>query len=525
MLAIIPKPAKLTLLSGCFTLNKQTYLKVDPSNAELIQLTNFLNLTFSNALGYQLNLNNVSSLSKKNNIIQFVLEESSELQGDESYYLEIKPEAILVKARKINGLFYGLMTLRQLLPVEIESKKIIANIEWKIPCLQCEDKPRFSWRGMHLDVSRHFFSVDFIKKYLDLLAMYKFNVFHWHLVDDGGWRIEIEKYPLLTDLTAYRLDNMEVWHPRHLSFQQKDCAQALHGGFYTKQQIVEIIDYAKARHIRVIPEIEMPGHSQAALFAYPQYQCAGAAQSLTEPYLYNHQNVYCLGKKETYHFLKNILDEVFELFPESIVHIGADEVDQRFWNNCPDCANFMKQHQLRNGDDLQSQFVHEMDAFLSQNNKTLMAWDDILLGGHDSPTNATIMSWRGEQWAAKAAKSKNYTVTCPAWQCYFDYSYRAVPLENVYNYDPVPAELNEAEAKYILGAQGNVWTEFMTSESQVEYMALPRMLAVSEVVWTQVENKNLDDFMQRLTISSTRLTLAEYCYCPLELISEKNLTA
>jgi hexosaminidase len=425
----------------------------------------------------------------------------------DGYMLRYGREGVVITGGSESGLYYGAITLLQLL------KQNGGSILYPFTII---DKPRFAWRGMHLDVSRHFFSVEEIKRYLDLLAMYKMNVFHWHLTDDQGWRIEIEKYPLLTQVGGYR-DETLIGRP---SEKMKFDGQR-HGGFYTQAQVREIVAYAAERHISVVPEIEMPGHSRAALAAYPQYACTdGPFKTATSWGVF--EDVYCAGKDETFNFLTDVLDEVMALFPSQFVHIGGDECPKTRWKACAACQKRLQTDGLKDEHELQSYFIKRIEKHVNSRGKTIIGWDEILEGG--LAPNAAVMSWRGTEGGIAAAKAGHYVVMSPGKPCYFDhYQVQETqneplaiggfnPLEAVYAYEPIPAGITPEQAGYILGAQGNVWTEYMPTFDQVTYMALPRMAALAEVLWTNPANKDFQDFKKRLAVHNAYLDARGYNY-------------
>ncbi len=367
----------------------------------------------------------------------------------------------------------------------------------KVEKCMLRDYPRFSWRGLHLDVSRHFFSVDEVKRFLDLMAIYKFNSFHWHLTDDQGWRIEIKKYPLLTEVGAYR-DSTVIGH---YSDSPRKYEQRKYGGFYTQEEIKEVVDYAGSLYINVIPEIEMPGHSRAALAAYPQYSCTGEEQPV--PGLWGvFDDIYC-SKEETIVFMQDVLSEVLELFPSEYIHIGGDEAPKVRWKNCNDCKAVMLENDLADEHELQSYFIHRMDKFLTKHGRRLIGWDEILEGGL-SP-NAAVMSWRGEQGGIEAAKQGHYVVMSPTTYCYFDYyqsSHDAeplaiggfLPLDKAYRYSPIPKNMPDDAVPFVLGGQANLWTEYIADFEHLEYMAYPRAIALSQGLWCS-EKPSYEEFL------------------------------
>lgn len=417
--------------------------------------------------------------------------------GDEAYRLDADTSRVLITARAEAGAFYGLQTLRQLIPVPtVPSGPSVPSV----PSVFIADSPRFQWRGMHLDVGRHLFPVEFIRRYLDLMARYKLNTFHWHLSDDQGWRLEIRRYPRLTEVGAWRRETMVG---RHFDPYVGDGRR--YGGFYTQREVREIVAYAAARHITVVPEIEMPGHSLALLAAYPELACTpGPFEVATRWGVFD--DVLCPTER-TFTFLQGVLEEVLDLFPSRFIHVGGDEVPKRRWRESAEAQEAMRREGLRNEDELQSWFVRRIERWLSGRGRRLVGWDEILEGG--LPQRATVMSWRGTAGGLAAAREGRDVVMSPTSNLYFDY-YQGdprfeplaiggfLPLERVYSFEPVPDSLPPERHHHILGAQGNVWTEYIPTGAQVEYMALPRMLALAEVVWSPREARNWDDFFTRL---------------------------
>jgi hexosaminidase len=354
---------------------------------------------------------------------------------------------------------------------------------------------------MHLDVGRHFFSVDFIKKYINLMAMLKMNTFHWHLTEDQGWRIEIKKYPKLQEIAAFRDETLIG----HYSDKPHQFDGKKYGGFYTQEEIKEVVKYASARQITIIPEIEMPGHSQAAIAAYPELGCTGEQVKVATKWGV-FEEIYC-PKETTFKFLEDVIDEVSNLFPGKYIHIGGDEAPKIRWENCEHCQNLIKKEGLKDEHELQSYFIARMEKYINSKGKQIIGWDEILEGG--LAPNATVMSWRGTNGAIEAAKQKHTVILTPQSHCYFDH-YQSenkneplaiggfLPLEKVYNFNPIPDELTTEEHQYVLGAQGNVWTEYMQTSENVEYMVFPRAIALSEVLWSAKEHRNYTDFIYRL---------------------------
>jgi hexosaminidase len=448
----------------------------------------------------------------RSNDIEFIYD--SQINNAEGYVLDVKPDKIEIRAKTDQGAFYAVQTLRQLLPPEFENGSYkLKQVE--IPCVSISDAPQFKYRGMHLDVGRHMYSVDFIKKYIDALAMLKMNTFHWHLTEDQGWRIEIKKYPKLQEVAAFRDATLKG----HYSDEPHQFDGKRYGGFYTQDEIKDIVAYAQARHVTVIPEIEMPGHSQAAIAAYPELGCSNEKVEVATKWGI-FEDIYCT-KDETFNFLEDVLDEVLELFPSNYIHIGGDEAPKIRWKTCNDCQHRIKTEGLKDEHELQNYFITRIEKYLNSKGRQIIGWDEILEGG--LAPNATVMSWRGIHGAVDAAKQHHNVILTPGSHCYFDHYQSTnsseplaiggfLPLDKVYSFNPIPEELTEEESEYVLGAQGNIWTEYIPTEAQVEYMAFPRILAMSEVVWSNPENKNYDDFVSRVENFNRRLDILDINY-------------
>lgn len=487
-LPLIPLPKECKLQSGSFTLSSTTQI-VTKSNS-LQNEIDFLNQYLNTYYGFKLNV--ISTLPKAGNYILFDAPDW-EAGLKENYHLNISKQTISILAEGNGaGNFYAIQTLIQLLPIQ-------KNNQVLIPCVQIKDAPRFQWRGMHLDVCRHFFSTTFIKKYIDLMAMYKMNTFHWHLTEDQAWRIEIKKYPKLTSVGAWRKGSMIG------AYKDQTFDSIPYGGFYTQEEIKEIVSYATKRHITIVPEIEMPGHSVAAIAAYPWLSCAGKQLEVEKSWGV-FEDVYCT-KDSTFQFLENVLDEVIALFPSQYIHIGGDESPKTRWKVCAQCQSVIKKEKLKDEHELQSYFIKRIEKYLNSKGKQIIGWDEILEGG--LAPNAAVMSWRGTEGGIAAAKQKHNVVMTPGSHCYFDHYQSSptdeplaiggyTPLEKVYAYEPIPKELNAEEQHYILGAQANVWTEYISTEKHVEYMAVPRMAALAEVLWTPKEKKDETNFLERV---------------------------
>lgn len=505
--SIIPKPVSVTFGEGSFKITPG--LKIFYSGTNVEPVAEYLNdlLFVTNWKGYDIEPFNDHIL---NGSIYLAIDKEFDSEIKEAYSLKVSEHGIFIQANSTAGLFYGVQTLRQLLPTQIEltdPSLIPNNIEWKIPQLVIKDHPRFDYRGMHLDVARHFFPVDFVKKYIDLLAMYKFNTFHWHLTEDQGWRIEIKKYPKLTEIGAWRDSTLVE------NYGSGEYDGIPYGGFYTQEEIKEVVAYAQSRHITVIPEIELPGHSTAALAAYPEFGCFDKeVQVATSWGVF--EDIYC-PKEETFDFLEDVLDEVITLFPSTYIHIGGDEAPKKQWEESEVAQTVIQREGLKDEHELQSYFIGRIERYLNSKGRQIIGWDEIMEGG--LAPGATVMSWRGESGGVEAAKMKHNVIMTPNASNYFDH-YQVEPtevepiaicclttLKDVYDYEPIPAELSAEEAKYILGAQANVWTEYIHTGAKVEYMAFPRAIALSEVLWSSIDQKNWDDFIIRLQTQFKRL--------------------
>jgi hexosaminidase len=464
--------------------------------------------------GFELEINS----EKKNgtNTIEFTLNPKMNDVGSEGYYLNITPDSISIQAPQPVGHFYAIQTLLQLLPPQILRRKKVSGITWNIPCVQIKDYPRFQWRGAMLDVSRHFMPFTFIKKFIDLLSMHKLNTFHWHLTDDQGWRIEIKKYPKLTSVGARREETV-VGHSREkpLQFDGKP-----HGGYYTQDTIQEIVKYAQERHITIVPEIEMPGHIQAAIAAYPEL--GNTSEVLKVRTTWGISKDILNVNENTIRFMQDVLTEVMNLFPSKFIHIGGDEVDKEHWKQSMDAQARIKELGLKNEDELQSYFIKRIDSFLTENNRRLIGWDEILEGG--LAPGATVMSWRDFEGGIQAAKAGHDVVMAPNQWTYLNYYQTEakdsvplaiggyLPLEKVYAFEPIPEVLSPDEASHILGAQGQLWTEYIHNGKLVEYMAFPRLSALAEVVWTPPEVKDFLDYQERLRVHLERLKIMDVKY-------------
>ncbi len=498
---IIPQPLKMEKRSGSFEVNSSTAIACAKG---LNNEAGFLAGYIAAQTGIK---TEVSTTTMSKNCIALMLD--SLIESPEGYILTVETGNIQIKGKTPTGIFYGIQSLMQLIPIA-QSERV------NIPAVNVVDAPRFSYRGMHLDVCRHFFDVAFIKKTLDAMAHHKLNRFHWHLTEDQGWRIEIKKYPELTQIGAWRNGTL-IGHAENRP-EQYDTIR--YGGFYTQEQVKEVVAYAAARHITVIPEIELPGHAQAALATYPHLGCFNEKMEAWKGWGVS-TNVYCAGKESTFEFIENVLAEVAELFPGEYIHIGGDECPKENWLRCPHCQARMKTENLADMHALQSYFIHRIEKFLNAKGKSIIGWDEILEGG--LAENATVMSWRGNEGGIAASQMGHDVIMTPNEFCYFDH-YQANPakeplafggmttIEKVYGYEPMPTVLNQTEQKHVIGTQANVWTEYIPTSSHAEYMIFPRLCAMAEVCWTVPANKNLPDFMTRLRKHQSMLDHLELNY-------------
>ena len=509
---IVPQPNQLVPKEGRFELSNKVRLVVPSDAPEVKKVADGFAEQLKQTAG--ISLKEAESVDGKP-AISFVLQEGMPKEG---YKLSVTPTLITVTASQPNGFFYGVQTIYQLLPPAVYGKELKKKADWSVPAVEIEDAPRFVHRGLMLDVSRHFSTKEFIKKQIDALAYYKLKRLHLHLTDAEGWRLEIKKYPLLTDFAAWRTDpTWKKWWNGGRKYLRYDEPGAS-GGYYTQDDIREILEYARQHYITVIPEIEMPTHSEEVLHAYPQKSCSG------EPYK---NSDFCVGNEETFTFLENVLTEVMELFPSEYIHVGGDEAGKSAWKTCPKCQKRMKDEHLANVDELQSYLIHRIEKFLNNHGRRLLGWDEILQGG--IAPNATVMSWRGEEGGIAAVTSGHHAIMTPGAYCYLD-SYQDapysqpeaiggyLPLKKVYAYDPVPASLTAEQAKLVYGVQGNLWVEYIPTPEHVEYMIYPRMLALAEVAWSAPERKSWPDFHTRAL--SAVADLQKKGYHPFDLSKE-----
>ena len=508
-LSVIPLPQKIAPRDGVFMLTPDTRIFADPASRGTARI---LADRLRPATGYPLptSTKHFSDSAIPGGIFLTTRNADAKL-GPEGYELDVVPDSVVIRAPAQAGLFYGVQTLLQLLPPEIFATNPAPNVAWRIPCVQIEDWPRFQWRGYMLDVSRHFFSKPEVETLLDAMALHKLNVFHWHLTDDHGWRIEIKKYPKLTQVGAWRAEGGFGFDPKLATAYGPD---GRYGGFYTQDDIREVVKYAAARHITIVPEIEMPGHSTAALAAYPQYSCTGGPfePSMTAGIF---DGIYDPAKEETFQILSNVLTEVVALFPGQYIHIGGDEVPKKTWKNSADCQALMKREGLKSEEELQSWFIRRIEKIVNADGRSMIGWSEILQGG--LAKNAAVMDWIGG--AKEAASAGHNVVMTPTAYCYLDFYQSTnqaeepkaaawggpLTLSQMYAFEPMPTNVPPELQAHILGAQGNLWTEQIPNLKQAEYMTFPRACALAEVTWSAKDAHDWDDFLRRLRVHVRRL--------------------
>ncbi|MDL2224189.1 beta-N-acetylhexosaminidase [Bacteroidales bacterium OttesenSCG-928-M06] len=512
-LSLVPIPAKIKKLSGEFIINRNTQIILSENSDSMRNAVATFNSLLRRSAGYALK---VTTDPVSVNVIDCKI--SSSVTNPEGYMLKVKKNRISIEAQTSQGIFYGMQTLRQLLPMQIE-RPFLSDVDWTVPCVEIEDEPRFQHRGLMLDVCRHFQSKEFVMKFIDMLAYHKMNVFHWHLTDDQGWRISIDKYPKLTQVGAFR--------PRSLILIREDDGKITrtwenqrYGNYYTKEDIKQVIAYAEKKFVTIIPEVEFPGHATAALAAYPELSCSGGPFEVEVKYgVFN--DIFC-PKDKTFEFMEDVLSEVADLFPGKYIHIGGDEAPKVRWKNCAHCQDLIKREGLKDEHELQSYFIKRIESFVESKGKRIIGWDEILEGG--LAPNATVLSWRGEEGGIAAAQQGNDVIMAPTGYAYLDY-YQAnpktqppgiggfVPLWKTYSYEPVPEVLTEQEAEHILGMQGNIWTEYIRNSDHAEYMAYPRGAAIAEITWSPKIKKDYDNFKSRIIEQFKRYDAMGWNYC------------
>ena len=506
--SFVPKPVKFVQKAGSFRLSASSHINVPNDNTKIANVAGLFTDQLMTLSGIRLEIGS----EKDKTSIDFLLNKQFDVElGEEGYFLDISAKNINISANTAAGLFYGSQTLLQMIPPQ----KADSSID--IACAEITDYPRFGWRGLMLDVSRHFFTKDEVKRYIDQMVKYKYNVFHWHLTDNNGWRIEIKSYPKLTSVGSWRIKRTG----RYNTFQPKQPGEEpTDGGFYTQEDIKEIVKYAADRYVTIIPEIDVPGHSCALIAAYPEVSCTGnhgdvfvgAEEPLGE-------DVFCVGEEQNFKMLDDIFGEISALFPSKYIHIGGDEANRHYWKDCPKCEQRIEDEHLEDLEELQSYFTKRVSKILASKGKKLIGWDEILEGG--LAPDATVMSWRGIEGAIAAAKSGHHAVMSPTSNCYFDYlqgewniernCYGKLRAKTVYSFELVPEGV---DASYILGGQGNVWTELIPNFRRVEYMTWPRALALAEVLWSPNINRDWDEFVPRMEAQFPRFEQAEVNYAP-----------
>ncbi len=511
---IIPAPMKAEAGEGHFQLAAASHIRAEP---EFRNEARLLAARLRPSTGFPVKIRGVTKRSAGDILL---LKADAIAPPVEKYELSVTPSNVVIRAATATGMFYGVQSLLQLLPPEIFSSNRAANVDWKISCVQIEDQPRFAWRGFMLDVSRHFFTKTEVEQVLDLMALYKMNTFHWHLVDDQGWRIQIKKYPALTSIGAWRDGIGFGLDPKAATAYDR---RGRYGGFYTQGDIREVVAYAAARHITIVPEIEMPGHSSAALIAYPRFLCSAVKIDKMPGKGGVFTGVYCAGNDATFTFLENVLSEVAGLFPGKYIHIGGDEVVKSNWMACANCQLRMQTENLKDERELQAYFIRRIEKIVEAHGKNLIGWSEIREGG--LAPSATLMDWIGG--GVESAASGHDVVMTPTKYCYFDHyqsTNRAaepkaiggfLPLERVYELEPVPESLAPGLRSHVLGGQANLWTEYIPSLRQVEYMMFPRLGALSEVDWSPKETRDWQNFRARSELNEKRLDAMGVNYRPL----------
>ncbi len=494
-ITLFPQPQNIERKPGAFRINAHTRLfSADSAIAEM--LADYLRPATGFGLPAHPLDDDIASAAQN----AILLIRSAADEAPEGYSLTVEPGRAIIAAAHRQGFLHGIQTLRQLLPPQILSSEQVEGIDWTIPAVAISDSPAFGWRGIHLDVGRHMFPVEFIKKLLDALAFYKYNTFHWHLTEDQGWRIEIKKYPRLTEVGAYRAETIVSG-----TWDQYDGVP--YGGFYTQDEVREVVAYASERGITVVPEIELPGHSVAALTAYPNLGCIGEGYEVRRTWGIA-EDIFCAGKDEVFDFLKDVLAEVLELFPSEYIHIGGDEAPKPRWENCPACQARIQAENLADEHELQSWFIRQIETWLNERRRNLVGWDEILEGG--LAPKATVMSWRGSDGGIAAANAGHDVVMTPNTYCYLDY-YQSedtdsepwaipaiLPLRQVWQFEVIPEQIDADKRHHILGGQGNIWTEYMPNSDHVEYMMFPRAIAIADVLWNHPAERDYDALLARL---------------------------
>jgi len=482
---IIPEPVLIQVKGSYFQLDNNTLILHDEQCKDSAKYLEKFLLSYCNL---EVTINQLESEFKEIKNITLQIEQNLSALLDDAYVLKINERRVIILSRTLKGIFYGIQTLKQI---------ILQSLE--IPCLEIEDYPRFSWRGFMLDEARHFFGMDEVKKILNIMAFFKFNIFHWHLTDDQGWRIEIKHYPLLEDISSRR-EGTSTDKRKLMSDLQKDASKIDRipvSGFYTQAQIKEIIQYASERFITIIPEIDFPGHVQAVLAAFPELSCNGGPFKVSQNFGV-HKDVFCIGKEKVFEFSKNVLMEVMDLFPAKLIHTGGDEVPVRRYKKCGDCQNLMKREGFANENQLQPYFTSKISKFIEEKGHRLIGWNEIL--NSELSESAICQFWAGDfSTAIEHIKKGRETIMSDMRFTYLNYPYKLTPIAQSYEYDPIPDDLPPEYYRYILGIEACLWTEYINNAEILEYQVFPRLIAIAETGWTLKRNKNLDSFMERLS--------------------------
>ncbi|UCC19588.1 MAG: beta-N-acetylhexosaminidase [Promethearchaeota archaeon] len=506
-IAIIPEPISVISTPGKFILTENTLIY---SNKNLLDLSEYFRNLIYPATNFDLNIKSFDDKTAKNNSINLLLGENKTKLGAEGYDLEVSPTEILITAKEPVGIFYGIQTLRQLLPPEIENQNVVKNMEWDIPCIKVEDYPRFPWRGYMLDEARHFQGKDIVRRLLDIMALLKLNIFHWHLTDDQGWRIEIKDYPKLIEVGSKR-DETQVGG---LFSKKRDAFP--HSGYYSQEDIQEIIDYAKNRFIKIIPEIDIPGHARAALASYPNLSCKGYPFRVSAHWGF-HKDVLCAGKEEVFEFLQDVFKELVELFPSNIIHIGGDEVLKDRWKECSDCQKRLETEGLKDEKQLQTYFTNRISKFLNTIGQEVICWNDAL---DENLKEKIICQYylRGKKKVFEYIRKGGDVVMSNFKYTYLDHSYSFTPLKLAYKFDPIPEKLEKQYHKHILGLEAPMWGEYIPNTKRLEWQTFPRLIAFSEIGWTPKSKRNFRSFYNRLNHLLERFDIMGVNYANLQKV-------